>query len=218
MKITDLTPDIFDGRVNFNFDMPNGVEVSVWSLRSERQFDADPFPNHKAFNILKYVHRQIGGHFYLIVCGNDLSPRSQFRSKKGIKLSKGIKNSPHIDFEREDKSIEITRLCSIFLIDDLQYDDNDDALTNFVSSCIVFFDGDIESLHESVKEWPSIDESVWYIDYSEVAKAVSLDKRILVLRYFHADNRRTEKILAIYKSGFDIDRIRNSIVSSGIFW
>ncbi|WP_208760354.1 hypothetical protein, partial [Mesorhizobium intechi] len=153
---------------------------------------------------------------YMIVCGNDLSTPSRFRSKKGISISDNLKKFPRIYFERTNAISNKTRLCSAINIDDGNQKELFDFSINYASSCLVISAKKIEEVKHEVSNWPSIDDSNIYIDYVEALKTIARNPDMVVIRHFPADNGHREKISTAFKAGFDSNRFERAIHSSGI--
>lgn len=182
----------------FDADLPEEISLSKITLRSEEEYDSDFNAHITALKSIQRINNCFKGNtFLLLVSRSDIV--NSIRSKKGIlyNYKEYLKfKSNNFEFKNNNKS----RLVSIVDLKNFDYSEPLPLMLNSIHSLFVFTELEMEFLEDRIQKWVSKDDkSSFLFDYNSIGK--NLDNAA-VLRYFPADNGKSETIVVVGDSNY----------------
>lgn len=182
-------------------------------LRSELEYDADVFPEKTALKYLEQISECFAGKVYLLTVSQEIAPRSKVRSKKGMLWQEEELRELNSRNWEIDVSDGKSRLVSLINLDGFNYGVSETLVLNWLFSLIILSEIDMDVLRNHVEEWVAKGESgVLAYDYDAVAKSLVELESTVVLRYFPADNGRSEMLVVVGNRRF-IDKNVESCIT-----
>lgn len=187
----------------FDVDLISPLLLMKKTLRSEQAYDEDTNAEQTALGYLKYIVECFAGSVFLIMVGQDVARSTNLRSKKGLLWKdKELRKLVVHDLEVEAGDGK-TRLVSIINLDGFSYNHSPGFVLNWNRSFIVLTELDVGSLSGYIKGWVMKDQNtVFGLLYNNVAKDLVKLGTTAALRYFPADNGRSEAIAILGNEEF----------------
>lgn len=200
-------------RYYFNAVVDAPLSFKHHTLREESAYDADSNTEITALKFIEKVSICSKENIYLIIAGNDIAPSNGLRTKKGVLWGESkLKKLDHRNFEVIIDENN-TRLMSIVDLKDFSYDSPSKVL-NWMSCMLLLSNLNLDKLAGLVSEWVSKDrKSALPYNYDAVAKTLHDLESTAVLRYFPADNGKSESLVAVGQSSFLEGRVGSCIQS-----
>lgn len=191
-------------------DIPLGINLYIWHLRTEAQYDLSENPSELPFRIIDGISRWSGLSQFVFYCNDSVEARSAFRKRKGILGGTGLPVAATIQGETVfdgDKS----RLWATIAVESFAKEGLPMIALNYLQSCIVLSKSTLADIAARTQGWAADAGGILSIDYRKVLDAMSNDRDFRLVRYFTADNGHDEKIMVIARDDLEIDPIDDLI-------
>ncbi|MCG7507630.1 hypothetical protein [Mesorhizobium retamae] len=191
-------------------DIPLGINLNIWHLRTEAQYDLSENPPELPSRIVDGLSRLSGLSQFVFYCNHSVEARSAFRKRKGILGGTGLPVAATIQGESVfdgDKS----RLWATIAVESFVKEGLFMIAQNYLQSCIVLSRSTLADIAIRAQGWAADASGLFSIDYRKVLDTMSNDRDFMLVRYFTADNGHDEKIMVIARDDLEIDPIDDLI-------
>ncbi|KIM11453.1 MAG: hypothetical protein KU37_04345 [Sulfuricurvum sp. PC08-66] len=180
----------------FTNDLPSEIGVFKIVLRTEEEYDNSLEPDKEVLSYIKQVSNYFSSNTFLLIAG-DYERINGIRTYKGLLYKyKEYKNFKVINYE--SKKNDLSRLVSLIDITNYDYKKPLPLMLSWIRSIVIFTTLDIETIQDKIKNWVStIESSPMPFDFHVIGSALKDMESTAVLRYFVADNGRSESVVII---------------------
>lgn len=195
-------------RYYFNAVINDPLVVLKNVLRSDAEYEKSIAAEKSALNYLQQVVDCLEGNTYLLTISPSIDKRSLLRTKKGVLWKeKQLRSLKRSNFE-----VDIgvgTRIVSLVDLEEFKYDSSENLILNWMFSFVIVSKSDLTVLSEYVESWVEKDPKMLLpFNYSVIAQDLLKLRGTTILRYFPADNNRSEALVFVgNKENFNSDVI-----------
>lgn len=218
----DLLMNISAGREHdpfyFDANIVEPLALKKRELRSESEYEVDVNAEKTALNYIKRVSECFEGNIYLLVASQDVVRPNRVRTKKGVLWQE--EELRKLDYRNGEFDVGDgnTRLVSLVNLDGFNYNDSETLVLSWLFSVIILTSTDIDTLNGYVAGWLSkkASNTVLAFNYEALAKDLLMLDTTVAMRYFPADNGRSEMLVAVGNREFvsgSVETCIDSIVS-----
>lgn len=178
------------------------IRVLVKEFRSEDAYDADEHPSRTAMSAILRAGGFLSGSLYSVLAELDSARITRLRSHKGIlPLHSGLRRIQHLNVEAKMENGYSRRGAVISLGEAMPLEESK-ILLSFRTGILVAAPLDISDISKLAERWMSgMDDRFLSLDFDSIVESICGDPRIVVLRYFAADNGKRELVALIYHDG-----------------
>ena len=184
----------------FDADIVQPTVVLNKTLRTEPEYESDDNAEKTVLASVKKVFNGFNENAYLIIGSQDIAVHSKLRKKKNTMFN----DKRFQQLDRRDIEVSIsgdkTRFVSVVDLKDCRYDEQVSFLLNWKYGFIMLTDLDIDVVVSLSESWLAAESNnILAFNYGVAATDLNEYEQSLILRYFPADNGKSESITVIGK-------------------
>lgn len=207
------TPEEMEKHLYFPAELGGLLKMSVRELRSEPEYDADTCAEKSALKYLLKLQQCFNGEFFLATSSR-VAQRDRIRSYKGVLWGDSVLQS----LKHHEVEIDLgggnTRIVAVVNLDKFTFTTSEDLLLNWGDSLMFLTDIGLDDMMECVQNWIARGSDAYLaFDYEAIAKDLRCMEATVVLRYFPADNGRSEVLVAVGRQEVLAERIDKCLAS-----
>ncbi|OAV49912.1 hypothetical protein A6U98_14810 [Rhizobium sp. WYCCWR10014] len=167
------------------------------SYRSEMEYDSDPQAETTALTAISQAAKSLSGNVFAVMAEANIAPISKLRSYRGCLFSSPLKSIDHCDLEVSNGK-GYSRLGAVISLDDARPDSDPVKILHFRTSIFLITPLDIEGVCRLAEAWMSgNDQGVLSLNLYAIAAHIAGNPDSMILRYFFADNGKSERVALI---------------------
>jgi hypothetical protein len=196
----------------FNGELKRPLVLIKKDIRSEKEYDSDSAAKNTALGTVRTLVMGFNGNVYSVVSRPQPVKADSFLARKSIlPQDSGLRNLDQRKIEARLNS-GLLRIASVFSLSAFDWGTKDSFVLGHYSNLFVLSRKDIDSISPLVKNWLATEsDSSFAFNCDAIVRDLMTCDDTALMRYFPADNGRSEMIVVVGNETFVASHIQQRL-------